>query len=143
MTELRIPMSDELVDAIGALPIVDLYDLHCAAAAAAKALNDVACYPRCGAGLEDILDEVSDFLHRIADNAATFAPEVETTTEEERDRKAELMLRHLFRTAAPGLLSASAAVVAAGLTCGHVDREFFCAGGWQRANDDAAGEVRP
>lgn len=34
MTDLRIPLSDELVDAMGGLSITDLYDLHGAAAGA-------------------------------------------------------------------------------------------------------------
>lgn len=142
-SDLYIPMTDDMVDAMGNLSAIELYDLHMAAAGAVRSIDAVLGYPRCSDGLEEILTEVGDFLRRVASNAATFAPEAETTTDEERDRKAELMLRHLFDRADPGLLSASAAAVAAALACGHVDREFFCEGGWKRANDPETGEVQP
>lgn len=133
MTDFKIPMSDELVDSMGDLPILDLFDLHTATAGAAEAIEAIMGRPRISAELEAILEPLSDFLRRVATNAATFAPEVEPTTDEERDRKAELMLRHLVDRGEPGQLAASAAAVCAALTCGHVDREFYVAGGWKRA----------
>ncbi|MET4701848.1 hypothetical protein ABIE65_004897 [Constrictibacter sp. MBR-5] len=143
MSDLRIPMTDHLVDAMGDLSAVELYDLHTAASEAAGAIDAVLGYPRCTDALQEILEQVGDFLRRIADNAASMAPEAEATTDHDRDRKAELMLRHLFDHAEPGLLAASAAAVAASLAAGgKVDAEFYCAGGWKRANDPETGEVR-
>ena len=51
--------------------------------------------------------------------------------------------RRLFDRADPVLLSASAAAVAASLTCGHVDRDFFVEGGWKRAKADPGTEETP